>query len=465
MVRSCFWLRFNLHQTTALTGSVPRPRNLYGIPRCSSRVETKSSNLASSLEEYIGLPSNSSFIIRMAYSPCEQRRLIAVATYERNPQDRLLMGPGPSPVSPRVLRALSEPVLGHLDPDFLVIMTQTMEMLRYVFQTKNLLTLPMSGTGSAGMETALVNLLEAGDKAVVAVAGVFGQRLVDIVERCGAEPIVVNTRWGMPVDPADVKAALERAGRAKLVAIVHAETSTGVLQPLEEVAEYAKKHGALLVVDAVTSLGGVPVPTDTLALDLVYSGTQKCLGCPPGLAPVTVGDTAAKVIRTRKTKVQSWYLDLSMIQRYWTQERFYHHTAPVSMIYALHEALRAIVEEGIENSWRRHSANASALAAGLEAMGLELLVPEEYRLPSLTAVKVPEGITDADVRARLLKDYNIEIGGGLGELKGKIWRIGLMGYGSNKRNIVLLLAALEDILSGIGARVKNGAVVAAAQGA
>jgi len=365
---------------------------------------------------------------------------------ERNPQDRLLMGPGPSPVNPRVLRALSEPTLGHLDPDFLSIMTETMDMLRYVFQTRNALTLPMSGTGSAGMETALVNLLETGDKAVIGVAGVFGERIVDIARRCGAECTVVAAPWGEALDPGRVAGAIRAVRNPKVVAVVHAETSTGVLQPLESIAAEARNAGALVVVDAVTSLGGVELQVDRLGLDVVYSGSQKCLSCPPGLAPITVSERAAKVIRDRRSPVQSWYLDLSMIQRYWTQERFYHHTAPINMIYGLHEALRIIVEEGLESSWQRHLANSEAFCAGLHAIGLHTLVSPANRLPSLISVKVPDGVDEAAVRRTLLTEFNIEIGGGLGELKGRIWRVGLMGHGSRERNVLLLLAALERAL-------------------
>ncbi len=365
---------------------------------------------------------------------------------ERNPQDRLLMGPGPSPVNPRVLRALSEPTLGHLDPDFLSIMTETMEMLRYVFQTKNALTLPMSGTGSAGMETALVNLLEPGDRAVIGVAGVFGERILEIARRCGAECTVVKAPWGEAIDPGLMSEAIRSVHHPKVVALVHAETSTGVLQPLEQVAAEAHDSGALTIVDAVTSLGGVELQVDRLGFDVTYSGSQKCLSCPPGLAPITVSERAAEVIRNRRSPVRSWYLDLSMIQRYWTQERFYHHTAPVNMIYGLHEALRCIVEEGLESCWQRHLANAQALCDGLHSIGLDTLASPANRLPSLISVRVPAGIDEAAVRKTLLTRFNIEIGGGLGELKGRIWRIGLMGHGSRERNVLLLLAALEKAL-------------------
>jgi alanine-glyoxylate transaminase/serine-glyoxylate transaminase/serine-pyruvate transaminase len=385
---------------------------------------------------------------------------------ERKPTSRLLMGPGPSTVDPRVLRALSEPTLGHLDPEFLRIMNETMALLRYVFETENHLTMAMSGTGSAAMETPFVNLLEPGDRAIVCVKGVFGQRMADVVDRCGARLIEVSAPMGQAVDPARVEEAFKRAGGpVKLLGIVHAETSTGVLQPLEDVVRITHEHGALIVVDTVTSLGGVPVGTDRRGLDFVYSGTQKALSCPPGLGPITASETIAKLIRDRKTKVQSWYLDLSMIQRYWGQERFYHHTAPVNMIYALHEALRIIQEEGLEARFARHQRCADSLAAGLRAMGLSLVVKEEHRLPTLTTVFVPEGVNDAAVRSRLLADYNIEIGGGLGDFKGRVLRIGLMGYGAIERNVIFLLTALEEVLTSLGHKAERGAGPAAAAAA
>jgi alanine-glyoxylate transaminase/serine-glyoxylate transaminase/serine-pyruvate transaminase len=362
------------------------------------------------------------------------------------PEYRLLLGPGPSPVPPRVLGAMSSQLLGHLDPDFLQIMNETMELLRYVFQTKNQLTIPMSGTGSAGMETVMVNLLEPGDKAVICVKGVFGQRMRDIASRCGAEVIIVEAPWGEPIEPQQVKKALEKASGAKLVGIVHAETSTGVLQPLESIAKISKDYDALLVVDAVTSLGGVEVKIDDWGIDACYSGTQKALSCPPGLSPVTFGEKAVNVLKTRKSKVQSWYLDLTMIQNYWGKERFYHHTAPINMIYALREALRIIREEGLENRILRHKTNAKALIAGLEAGGLEMIVKKQYRLPTLTTVRIPENVDDVQVRSYLLKKYGIEIGGGLGDFKGKAWRIGLMGEGSKINNVLMLLCALGDAL-------------------
>lgn len=367
--------------------------------------------------------------------------------------ERILLGPGPSSVSPRVLKAMTLPTIGHLDPIFLKIMGSTMELLRYVFQTNNKLSLPMSGTGSAGMETVFVNIIEPGDKVIVCENGLFGERMIDVAERCGAEVIKVSAPWGSPIDPQQVKTVLSAQNKIKAVAIVHGETSTGVQQPLKEIAELAHEADALVIVDTVTSLGGVDVAVDNLGLDVVYSGTQKCLSCPPGLSPVTLSNNAVAILNQRKKKVQSWYLDLTMIQRYWEEERFYHHTAPVNAIYGLHEALNIIYEEGLENRFKRHMINSKALVAGIEAMGLKMLVNPEFRLPSLNTVVIPDGINDLQVRQRLLNEYSLEIGGGLGELKGKIWRIGLMGYGSNKRNVVLVLTAIGNILNQFGCRM------------
>ncbi len=382
---------------------------------------------------------------------------------ERKPTNRLLLGPGPSTTDPRILRALSEPTVGHLDPEFLRIMNETMAMLRYVFETENKLTMAMSGTGSAAQETPFLNLLEPGDKAIVCVHGYFGERMVDMAGRAGADVTVVEKPMGQAIDPEQVADAFKKAnGKVKLLSIVHAETSTGVLQPLDDIVKITHDNGALIVVDTVTSLGGVSVGTDRNHYDFVYSGTQKALSCPPGLGPITVNEAAVKAIQERKTKVHSWYLDLSMIMRYWGQERFYHHTAPVNMVYALHEALRIIQEEGLEARFARHRLNRDALIAGLQAMGLKLVVDDGYRLPTLTTVYVPEGIADAAVRGALLNDYNIEIGGGLGALKGKIWRIGLMGYSSTKRNVLTLLTVLETILGGMGYKMPQGAGTAAA---
>lgn len=379
-----------------------------------------------------------------------------------NPGYRLLMGPGPVETSPRVLRAMSSNMLGHLDPQFMEIMNETMELLRFTFQTGNELTLPMSGTGSAGMETVLVNLLEPGDKAVICVKGVFGQRLRDIAGRCGAQVISVEAPWGTAIEPAQVKKALAEVGGAKLVAIVHAETSTGVLQPLEEISQIAREYGALMVVDAVTSLGGVELKVDEWGIDACYSGTQKALSCPPGLSPVTLNEQARAIIGKRKNKVQSWYLDLSMIQNYWGKERVYHHTAPINMIYGLREALLIIKEEGLEPRFARHKLNSQAFIKGIEAMGLNMVVAEGYRLPTLNTVKIPAGVDDAGVRKFLLEKYGIEIGGGLGDFKGKAWRVGLMGESSKRAYVLLLLTALADAMGQQGYKADIGAALEAA---
>jgi alanine-glyoxylate transaminase/serine-glyoxylate transaminase/serine-pyruvate transaminase len=362
-----------------------------------------------------------------------------------------------------VLRALSMPLVGHLDPAFLRIMDETKRLLQFVFQTRNELTIPISGTGSAGMEACLVNLLEPGDEAVVCVNGMFGTRMVDIVERCGTTPVRVDAPWGQVIDPAAIAAALQRCRQPKLVAIVHAETSTGAWQPLEEIGPLAHAAGALLVVDAVTSLGGCPVRVDEWGIDACYSGTQKCLSCPPGLAPITFGPRAVEVLRQRKRKVQSWYLDLTMIQKYWGAERVYHHTAPISMNYALHEALRLITEEGLEARWRRHQRNHQALKQGLAAIGLPIASQEGHQLWTLNSVRIPDDVEDARVRTALLEEFNIEIGGGLGPLKGHTWRIGLMGESSSPANVLLLLSALERVLPRCGHAVEAGVAVAAAQ--
>lgn len=378
---------------------------------------------------------------------------------------RTLLGPGPSNVHPRVLRALSLPCIGHLDPAFLEVMNGTVELLRYVFQTSSRLAIPVSGTGSAGMEAALVNFIEPGDTVVVGVNGLFGERMGDIVARAGGRLVRVDAPWGEPLDPADVARALAAHPEAKALAVVHAETSTGVLQPLEELARLCHERGALFIVDAVTSLGGVPVKVDEWDLDVVYSGSQKCLSCPPGLAPLTASERAVEVLRARKTKVRSWYLDLPMLVSYWGTERFYHHTAPVNMIFALYEALRLVAEEGLETRFARHERNGRALLDGVRAMGLEPFAREGYRVPMLLSVKIPEGVDDLAVRKDLLGRANIEIGGGLGPTKGKIWRIGLLGHSSRRENVLLLLAALEGALVRQGRQLDRGAGVAAAEAA
>jgi alanine-glyoxylate transaminase/serine-glyoxylate transaminase/serine-pyruvate transaminase len=366
---------------------------------------------------------------------------------ELNPTARYLMGPGPSDVHPRVLKAMATPLIGHLDPQFIEIMDGVMEMLRLLFRTKNQLTFAVSATGSAGMETSLVNLLEPGDEALVCVSGVFGNRMSDIVERCGAKLIRVDAPWGKPIDPDAVKKALS-GSKPKLVAIVHAETSTGVHQPLEEISNIAHENGALFLVDAVTSLGGADVRVDDWGIDIIYSGTQKCISAPPGLSPVSFSPRAVQVMEKRKTKVQSWYLDLSMVRKYWSgAKRAYHHTAPISMIYALYEALRLIFEEGLEKRFERHRRNHVLLRDGLEEMGFEYIPAPEYRLPMLNAVKIPSGLNDAEIRNRLLNEYDIEIGGGLGDFAGKAWRIGLMGHSCTENHVNMLLAALRKIMN------------------
>jgi alanine-glyoxylate transaminase/serine-glyoxylate transaminase/serine-pyruvate transaminase len=364
-----------------------------------------------------------------------------------NLSPRILLGPGPSMVPPRVLRALATPLVGHLDPEFLQLMEEVQQLLRYVFQTKNELTVPISGTGSAGMEAALCNFIEPGDRVLIAVQGYFGERLFDMAGRYGAMVDRIDKPWGQVFDPDEIKTALSQAGY-KLLAIVHAETSTGARQPgIAEIASAAHQYGALLVLDTVTSLGGLPVEVDAWDIDIAYSGTQKSISAPPGLAPLTVSSRAREVLRSRKTPVHNWYLDLSMLEKYWGKERTYHHTAPISMNYALREALRMVAEEGLQARFARHQANAEILWAGLEEMDLSLLIPHEKRLPTLTTPLVPPGIDEAGVRRRLLDEYNIEIAGGFGPLKGSVWRIGLMGFSSRRENITLLLAALRQILS------------------
>lgn len=375
--------------------------------------------------------------------------------------ERILLGPGPSPISPRVLRALAMPVMSHLDPRFLAIMDDTMALLRQAFLTKNRLTLPLSVTGSGGMEAALMNLLEPGDRLVLCQAGYFAQRMDLMARRIGASVRTVEAPWGRPVDPADVERAV-REGQTKLVACVHVETSTGVFQDLPPLAAIAHRYGALFLVDAVASLGGIPVCIDAWGVDASYAGSQKCLSAPPGLAPVTFSDTARALIGARRSPPTSWYLDISLLSTYWGGERVYHHTAPVNLIYALREALRQLLEEGLDASWSRHARHARALRAGLTAMGLQLLVSEPQYAPTVTVVHIPEGIGDVRIRNALRQEYGLDIGGGLGPLQGRVWRIGLMGEGCRSRNILLLLAALDTVLERAGHRHEPGAAVAAA---
>ena len=373
---------------------------------------------------------------------------------------RVLLGPGPSDVSPRVLSAMAAPTIGHLDPQYLHIMDETRRMLREVFQTKNEMTLAVSGTGSAGMEAGVVNLIEAGDEMAVCVNGVFGTRMRDVAQRAGATVHSVEAEWGQTIDPSAVAAALKAHPKTKVLGIVHAETSTGAHQPLEEISRIVHDAGALLLVDTVTSLGGVDVRVDEWKIDACYSGTQKCLSCPPGLAPLTLSPAAVAAIEKRKTKVQSWYLDVSMLRQYWGEQRVYHHTAPINMTYALYEALRIVLEEGLEKRIARHTRNHRALRAGLEAMGMRY-VPK-HSLTSLNAVHIPDGVEDAKVRKRLLEEFGIEIGAGLGPFKGKAWRIGLMGQSSSERNVVLFLSALETILGHMQPSLPRGRALAAA---
>ncbi len=382
---------------------------------------------------------------------------------ELNPPRRTLLGPGPSDVDPRVLRAMSAPILGYLDPEFIKIMDGVSQMLREVFGTEEAFTLPVSGTGSAGMEAALANLLEPGDVAVVVENGFFGLRLEEIASRQGATVVPVPVEWGKTADPDAVEAVLKQQPKVKLLGAVHAETSTGVLQPLDKLAQLAHEYDALFLVDAVTSLGGARVDFDEIDIDFAYSATQKCLGAPPGMSPVAVSPRGLDAIRNRTEKARSWYLDLGLLLQYWAGgTRVYHHTAPMSMIYALREALRLVLQEGLDNRIARHRRNGRALRAGLSALGLELLVPEEFCTYQLTSVHVPEGVDDAGLRRRLLTEYNIEIGGGLGQFASKMWRIGLMGESSTSSNVLILLSSLEALLPQFGYEVASGAGVAAA---
>ena len=384
-----------------------------------------------------------------------------------NPPVRTLMGPGPSDVHPRVLAALARPTIGHLDPAFVTFMDEVKDLLRQAFGTENRLTMPVSAPGSAGMETCFVNLVEPGDKVVVCVNGVFGGRMVENVLRAGGEPVVVADPWGRAVDPNKVEETLRAHPDARLLAFVQAETSTGACSDVPTLVGLAHRHDCLTIVDAVTSLGGSELRVDAWGVDAVYSGSQKCLSCAPGLSPVSFNERALARIQGRKSKVRSWFLDLNLVMGYWGdgQRRSYHHTAPVNALYGLHEALVMLQEEGLEQSWARHRRNHLALRAGIEALGLELVVPEAERLPQLNAVSVPAGVDEALVRTRLLQEYGLEIGAGLGDLAGKVWRIGLMGYSSRRANITLCLAALGGILNDLGLDLDTGAALARAQAA
>lgn len=378
------------------------------------------------------------------------------------PPNRILMGPGPSDIAARVLAAMAAPTVGHLDPYFLQVMDETQQMLRQVFRTKNPLTMSVSGTGSSGMEACVVNLVEPGDRVAVCINGVFGGRMADVATRCGADVTTIELPFGEVFTPDEIADVCKRVS-PKVLGIVHAETSTGARQPLDSVADIVHDAGGLLLVDCVTSLGGCPIEIDAWGIDAAYSGTQKCLSCPPGLAPVTFSDRAVEVIDKRTHKVASWYLDITMVRNYWSDKsRAYHHTAPINMNYGLHEALRIVLEEGLDARHARHLSNHLALRAGLEALGVDYAVAEEHRLPMLNAVRIPDGVDDKAVRGQLLNQFGIEIGGGLGPLAGKTWRIGLMGEASTPRNVLLFLAALEGCLKAQGHATSPGAGVAAA---
>lgn len=381
------------------------------------------------------------------------------------PPQRILMGPGPSDVHPRVTAALARPTIGHLDPEFVRMMDEVKEGLRAAFQTGNAMTFPISAPGSAGMEACFVNLVEPGDSVVVCQNGAFGGRMQQNVERAGGTPVMVTAEWGKPIDICKVEKTLKAMPKAKILAFVHAETSTGVENNAKDLCALAQKYDCLSIVDAVTSVGGIPVKVDDWQADAVYSGTQKCLSCPPGLSPITFSTRALDVVKNRKTKVQSWFLDLNLLMGYWEGDgaRTYHHTAPVNALYGLHEALLMLLEEGLEASWTRHERMHQALVAGLEAMGLELLVDPQYRLPQLNAVMIPDGIDEARVRQRLLSTYNIELGAGLGTLAGKVWRIGLMGQSASLTNVMMCLGALENTLATLQAPIQTGRALSAAE--
>jgi alanine-glyoxylate transaminase / serine-glyoxylate transaminase / serine-pyruvate transaminase len=372
--------------------------------------------------------------------------MLPETTSDLNPGPRVLLGPGPSSVHPRVLRAMGTPLLGYLDPEFLALLDETLGLMRHVYQTENELTLPVSGTGMSGMEALLSNLLEPGQRLLVCAAGFFGNRLEEVARRHGIEVTKIEKPWGQVFTPEEVEAGL-RQSDARVVALVHAETSTGALQPMDGLAEAARRHDALLMLDCVTSLGGVAVKLDEWGVDAAYSGTQKCLGCPPGLAPVSVSPRARQVIGARTRPPTSWYFDLELLRKYYGPERMYHHTVSASLIYALREGLRLVAEEGLEARWARHAANADYLCRGLAELDLVPFVAPAHRLPTLITVRVPEGVDEAAVRTRLRQDYGIEIGAGLGPLKGQVWRIGLMGFSSRRENVTLLLAALREVLA------------------
>jgi alanine-glyoxylate transaminase/serine-glyoxylate transaminase/serine-pyruvate transaminase len=384
-------------------------------------------------------------------------------TQSFHPPVRTLMGPGPSDVNPRILEALSRPTIGHLDPAFIGLMNDVKRLLQFAFQTNSALTMPVSAPGSAGMEACFVNLVSPGDKVIVAQNGVFGARMKENVVRCGGEAVMVQDGWGMPVDPQKVEDALKANPDTRILAFVHAETSTGARSDAATLCNLAQSNNALSIVDCVTSLGGIEVDVEGWGADAVYSGSQKCLSCVPGISPVTFSERAQETIRKRTHRVQSWFLDMDLVMAYWGEstQRAYHHTAPVNSIYAVHEALIILEEEGLENAWERHQSNHLALTAGLESLGLELIVPKHNRLPQLNSVTIPEGLNEAAIRQQLLDDYQLEIGAGLGPLAGKVWRIGLMGYASNRKNVLYCLGALEAVLNRSGGIAEASAVYSA----
>ncbi len=381
-----------------------------------------------------------------------------------HPSQRTLMGPGPSDVSPRVLEALGRPTIGHLDPEFIGLMDEIKGLLQYAFKTENELTLPVSAPGSAGMEACFVNLVSPGDKVIVCQNGVFGGRMKENVERAGGTAVMVEDEWGKPIDVNKVADAFAQHPDVSILAFVHAETSTGVESDAKALCQLARDNDALTIVDTVTSLGGIEIDVDGWGIDAVYSGTQKCLSCVPGISPVSFGPRAVERISSREHKVQSWFLDMQLVMGYWggNTKRAYHHTAPVNAMYALHEALVMLKDEGLENAWQRHQLHHKALVAGLEAMGLSMVVAVESRLPQLNLIAIPEGVDDAVVRSELLSRYNLEIGAGLGALAGKAWRIGLMGHACNQTNVLLCLSALESVLAAQGAAINQGVAVPAA---
>ncbi len=381
------------------------------------------------------------------------------------PPKRTLMGPGPSDVSSRVLEAMSRPTVGHLDPSFVGLMDEIKELLQYAFQTESKLTMPISAPGSAGMETCFVNLVEPGEKVIVCQNGVFGGRMKENVERCGGEAVMVMDEWGKPVNPEKLEEALKEHPDAKLVSFVHAETSTGARSDAKLLVELAKSNNCLVIVDSVTSLAGCELLVDEWGIDAIYSGSQKCLSCVPGISPISFSERAQHKISNRSSKVQSWFLDMNLIMGYWggSAKRAYHHTAPVNAMYALHESLLMLKEEGLENSWKRHYKNHQALKVGLEAMGIDFIVEEAFRLPQLNSVTIPEGTDDATLRTRLLHEHHLEVGAGLGDLAGKIWRIGLMGHASKIENVLMCLRALDDVLTSMGSKINKGAAIPAVE--